>query len=54
VSMPVVSTRDDQAVTVGHSIEVAWWAAQTDRLLDRMAARYARWCSSWRWPLWVG
>ena len=29
-------------MAVGHSVEVAWWAAETDRLLDRMAARFAR------------
>jgi SRSO17 transposase len=29
-------------VAVGHSVEVAGWAAETDRLLDRMAGRFAR------------
>jgi hypothetical protein len=37
-----VSTRDDQAVAVGHSVGAAGWAAEADRLLDRMAGRFAR------------
>jgi SRSO17 transposase len=37
-----VSTSEDQAVAVGHSVEAAGWAAETDKLLDRMAARFAR------------
>jgi SRSO17 transposase len=37
-----VSTRDDQAVAVGHSLGAAGWAAEADRLLDRMAGRFAR------------
>ena len=27
---------------MGHSVEAAGWAAETDKLLDRMAARFAR------------
>src|SRR4051794_39995625 len=38
----VVWTQDDQAVAAGHSVEAAGWAAEADRLLDRMAARFAR------------
>jgi SRSO17 transposase len=37
-----VSTSEDQAVAVGHSVEAAGWSAETDKLLDRMAARFAR------------
>jgi SRSO17 transposase len=37
-----VSTSDDQAVAVGHSVEPGRWQAETDRLLDRMAGRFAR------------
>jgi SRSO17 transposase len=37
-----VSTQDDQAVAAGHSVEAARWAAEADRLLDRMAGRFAR------------
>jgi SRSO17 transposase len=37
-----VSTQNDHAVAVGHSVEAAGWAAETDRLLGRMAARFAR------------
>jgi SRSO17 transposase len=37
-----VSTSEDQAVAVGHSVEAGVWAAEADRLLDRMAARFAR------------
>jgi hypothetical protein len=36
------STSDDQAVAVGHSVEPGRWQAETDRLLDRMAGRFAR------------
>jgi SRSO17 transposase len=32
----------DQAVAVGHSVEAAGWTAEADRLLDRMAGRFAR------------
>jgi SRSO17 transposase len=37
-----VSTSDDQTVAVGHSVEAAEWAAETDRLFDRMAGRFVR------------
>lgn len=37
-----MSTSDDQAVAVGHRVGPARWAAETDRLLDRMAGRFAR------------
>jgi hypothetical protein len=29
-------------VAVGHSVEAAGWTAEADRLLDRMAGRFAR------------
>ena len=32
----------DQAVAVGHRVEAADWAAEVDRLLDRMAGRFGR------------
>jgi SRSO17 transposase len=32
----------DQAAAVGHSVEVAGWVAESDKLLDRMAGRFAR------------
>ena len=35
-------TQDDQAVAAGHSVEALGWAAETDRLLDRMAGRFTR------------
>jgi SRSO17 transposase len=38
----VVWTQVDQAVAVGHSVEATGWAAETDKLLDRMAGRFAR------------
>src|SRR4029078_2397503 len=38
----VVSTAEDHAVAVGHSVEAAEWVAETDKLLDRMAGRFAR------------
>jgi len=28
-------------VAVGHSVEVAGWVAESDKLLDRMAGRFA-------------
>jgi SRSO17 transposase len=37
-----VWTQDDQAVAAGHSVEAHQWAAEIDRLLDRMAGRFAR------------
>jgi SRSO17 transposase len=37
-----VSTSEDQTVAVGHSVEPDRWQAETDRLLDRMAGRFAR------------
>jgi SRSO17 transposase len=37
-----VSTSEDHAVAVGHSVEPDRWQAETDRLLDRMAGRFAR------------
>jgi SRSO17 transposase len=37
-----VSTSEDQAVAVGHSVEPALWTFETDRLLERMAGRFAR------------
>jgi SRSO17 transposase len=37
-----VWTQDDQAVAAGHSVEALGWAAETDRLLDRMAGRFTR------------
>jgi hypothetical protein len=37
-----VSTSEDQAVAVGHSVEAAQWAAETGNLLDRMAGRFVR------------
>jgi hypothetical protein len=38
----VVSTSDDQAVVVGHRVEPARWQAETDRLLEEVAGRFAR------------
>ena len=35
-------TQDDQAVAAGDSVEAHRWAAETDRLLDGMAGRFAR------------
>jgi SRSO17 transposase len=32
----------DQAVAVGHTVEAVGWSAELDRLLDRMAGRFAR------------
>ena len=37
-----MSTSDDQAVAVGHSVEPSGWAVEADRLLDRMAGRFPR------------
>jgi SRSO17 transposase len=37
-----VSTSDDHAVAAGHSVDAERWDAETDRLLDRMAGRFAR------------
>jgi SRSO17 transposase len=37
-----VSTSDDQAVAVGHSVEPDRWQGETDRLLERIAGRFRR------------
>lgn len=37
-----MSTSDDQAVAVGHSVEPVRWQAEADRLLGRIAGRFAR------------
>jgi SRSO17 transposase len=37
-----VSTSEDQAVAAGHSVDAGRWDAESDRLLDGMAARFPR------------
>jgi SRSO17 transposase len=37
-----VSTFEDQAVAAGHSVDAGRWDAESDRLLDLMAARFPR------------
>jgi SRSO17 transposase len=37
-----VSTSEDHAVAVGHRVEPDRWRAETDRLLNRVAGRFAR------------